>query len=90
MSGASLTITNSASVITWGGQITITVRIDQAGANRNVLVQGTRDGVNWTTVTTLNTGPLGTASAVYTPVTNLYYRASFVEGQRDFLLGGQE
>ncbi len=75
--GANLTITNSASVITWGGQITITVRIDQSGANRNVLVQGTRDGVNWSTVTTLNTGPSGTASAVYTPVTNLWYRANF-------------
>ncbi len=75
--GANLTITNSASVITWGGQITITVRIDQSGANRNVLVQGTRDGVNWSTVTTLNTGPSGTASSFYTPVTNLWYRASF-------------
>ncbi len=75
--GANLTISNSASVITWASQITITVRIDQSGANRNVLVQGTRDGVNWTTVTTLNTGPLGTASAVYRPVTNLWYRASF-------------
>ncbi len=75
--GANLTITTSASVITWGGQITITVRIDQSGANRNVLVQGTRDGVNWSTVTTLNTGPSGTASSFYTPVTNLWYRASF-------------
>ncbi len=75
--GANLTITNSASVITWGGQITITVRIDQSGANRNVLVQGTRDGVNWSTVTTVNTGPSGTTSFFYTPVTNLWYRANF-------------
>ncbi len=75
--GANLTITNSASVITWGGQITITVRLDQSGANRNVLVQGTRDGVNWSTVTTLNTGPSGTTSFFYTPVTNLWYRANF-------------
>ncbi len=75
--GANLTITNSASVITWGSQITITVQIDQFGANRNVVVQGTRDGVNWSTVTTLNTGPSGTASSFYTPVTNLWYRASF-------------
>ncbi len=77
VSGANLTIANSASVITWGGPVTITVRIDQSGANRNVLVQGTRDGVNWSTVTTLNTGPSGTASFFYTPVTNLWYRATF-------------
>lgn len=76
-SGANLTMANSASVITWGGQISITVRIDQFGANRTVQVQGSRDGVNWTTVTNLNTGPSGTASVLYRPVTNLYYRANF-------------
>ncbi len=75
--GANLTIANSASVITWASQISITVRIDQLGANRSVQVQGSRDGVNWTTITNLNTGPSGQASFLYSPVTNLYYRANF-------------
>jgi hypothetical protein len=75
--GANLTISNSASVITWASQISITVRIDQAGANRTVQVQGSRDGVNWTTVTNLVTGPSGATSFLYSPVTNLYYRANF-------------
>ncbi len=75
--GANLTISNSASVITWGSEISVTVRIDQLGANRTVQVQGSRDGVNWTTITNLNTGPSGQASFLYSPVTNLYYRANF-------------
>ena len=78
--GANLTISNSASVITWGSEITVTVRIDQLGANRTVQVQGSRDGVNWTTITNLNTGPSGQASFLYSPVTNLYYRANFAGG----------
>lgn len=75
--GANLTIATSASVITWGGQITVSVRIDQFGANRPVQVQGTRDGVNWTTIVSLPTDAAGNASYLYTPVSNLYYRAVF-------------
>ena len=75
--GANLTITNSASVITWGSQITIGVRLDQFGGNRPVQVQGTRDGANWTTIVTLTTNASGNASYLYAPVSNLYYRAVF-------------
>ena len=75
--GANLTIAISAAVITWGNEISVTVRIDQLGANRTVQVQGSRDGANWTTITNLNTGPSGQASFLYSPVTNLYYRANF-------------
>lgn len=75
--GANLTITTSRQVITWASQILITVRIDQAGANRQVQVQGSRDGANWTTIVTLLTDGSGNASYLYTPVTNLYYRAAF-------------
>jgi hypothetical protein len=75
--GVTLTITNSASVITWGSQISIAVRFDQAGAGRSIQVQGSRDGTTWTTVTTLLTDANGSASSVYAPVTNLYYRAVF-------------
>jgi hypothetical protein len=76
-STANLTVTNSASVITWGSQVMITVRFDQAGANRAVQLQGTRDGVNWTTIVTLGTDPSGIGSFVYRPATNLFYRAVF-------------
>ncbi len=76
-SGANLTISNSASVITWASQFTISVRIDQSGASRAVQVQGSRDGANWTAIVSLNTDASGNASYVYAPVTNLYYRAVF-------------
>jgi hypothetical protein len=75
--GASLTIATSRSVITWASQILIAVRIDQAGANRQVGLQGSRDGVNWATIAGLITDANGNASYLYTPVTNLYYRAVF-------------
>jgi hypothetical protein len=77
VTGANLTIATSGSVITWGSQVGITVRIDQAGANRPVQVQGSRDGTNWTTIATLTTDAAGNASYVYAPVTNLYYRGVF-------------
>jgi hypothetical protein len=75
--GTTLTITNSSPVITWGSSISITVRIDQSGANRLVAVQGSRDGITWTPIVSLTTNASGNASFTYKPVTNLYYRAVF-------------
>ena len=77
VTGATLTIATSPSVITWGGQILISVRIDQFGANRQIQVQGSRDGVNWTTIASSPTDASGNATYLYRPVTNLYYRAVF-------------
>jgi hypothetical protein len=74
---ANLSITSSQTVITWGSQILITLHIDQSGTTRQVAVQGTRDGSNWTTIVTLVTDASGNASFLYHPVTNLYYRAVF-------------
>jgi hypothetical protein len=76
-SGSALTITTSSSVITWGSQIVLTARIDQLGANRQVQLQGSRTGSSWTTIATLFTNASGNVSYLYTPVTNLYYRAVF-------------
>jgi hypothetical protein len=64
-------------VILWGQGITLTVQFGANGASKSFLLQGTRDGVTWTTITTLTTNASGTASLFYTPVTNLYYRAVF-------------
>ena len=75
--GATLTISNSASVITWASQISIAARFDQSGANRVVQFQRSRDGFTWTTFASLVTSSSGTASVLYAPATNLYYRAVF-------------
>ena len=64
-------------VITWGQGFTLTVQFATNGANKTFQLQGTRDGVTWTTITTLTTNANGRATFFYTPVTNLYYRAVF-------------
>lgn len=77
LSGATLTLTNSASVITWASQIAITIRFDQSGANRVVQLQRSHDGFTWTTIGSLVADSLGAARFLYSPATNLYYRAVF-------------
>jgi hypothetical protein len=65
-------------VILWGQGFTLGVQFAMPnGNNRSFQLQGTRDLVTWTTITTLTTDPNGRASLFYTPVTNLYYRAVF-------------
>ncbi|MBI2763883.1 MAG: hypothetical protein HYX54_09085 [Chloroflexi bacterium] len=77
-SGTVITVASSASVITWGAGVTLTVRFPAiGGALKQFQLQGTRDGVTWSTIATLNTDPLGVASLTYRPATNLYYRAVF-------------
>jgi hypothetical protein len=82
---ASITLTTSAPippgaqnpVILWGQGFTLGVQFGANGANRQFQLQGTRDLITWTTITTLTTDANGRASLFYTPVTNLYYRAVF-------------
>jgi trimeric autotransporter adhesin len=76
-SGVTLSITTSSSVITWGSSISIGVRFDQSGANRPVVIQGSRDGITWTPIVTVTTNVSGTSAYTYAPVTNLFYRAVF-------------
>ena len=83
---AAITLTTSAPtppgahnpVILWGQGFTLTAQFAMpGGGNRTFQLQGTRDNVTWTTITTLTTDANGRASLFYTPVTNLYYRAVF-------------
>ena len=92
---ASITLTTSAPtppgaknpVILWGQGFTLTVQFAMPnGNNRTFQLQGTRDLVTWTTITTLTTDANGRATLFYTPVTNLYYRAVFA-GTTDLAAG---
>jgi trimeric autotransporter adhesin len=82
---ASITITTSAPmppgakdpVITWGQGFTLGIQFAASGSGKTVALQGTRDGINWTTITSLTMGASGGTSYHYTPVTNLWYRAVF-------------
>jgi hypothetical protein len=83
---AAITLTTSAPtppgahnpVILWGQGFTLTAQFAMpGGGNRTFQLQGTRDNLTWTTITTLTTDANGRASLFYTPVTNLYYRAVF-------------
>jgi hypothetical protein len=64
-------------VIRWGQSFTLGVQFGPNGANRSFQLQGTRDEVTWTTITTLTSDANGQASLLYSPVTNLFYRAVF-------------
>jgi hypothetical protein len=82
---AAITLTTSAPippgaqnpVILWGQGFTLGVQFGANGASKQFQLQGTRDLITWTTITTLTTDANGRASLFYTPVTNLYYRAVF-------------
>jgi hypothetical protein len=82
----SITLTTSAPtppgaqnpVILWGQGITLTTQFAMPnGGGKTFQLQGTRDNVTWTTITTLTTDANGRATLFYTPVTNLWYRAVF-------------
>ena len=82
----SITLTTSAPtppgahdpVILWGQGFTLKAQFVMPGGNgKTFQLQGTRDGISWTGITTLTTDSSGLASLFYTPVTNLYYRAVF-------------
>jgi hypothetical protein len=92
---ASITLTTSAPippgaknpVILWGQGFTLTTQFAMPnGASRTFQLQGTRDLVTWTTITTLTTDANGRATLFYTPVTNLFYRAVFA-GTADLAAG---
>jgi hypothetical protein len=92
---AAITLTTSAPtppgaknpVILWGQGFTLTAQFAMPnGGNRSFQLQGTRDLVTWTTITTLTTDANGRATFFYTPVTNLYYRAVFA-GTTDLAAG---
>ena len=82
---ATITLTTSAPtppgaqnpVITWGQGFNLGIQFAANGSGRSVQLQGTRDGLTWTTITTLTMASSGGTTYHYTPVTNLWYRAVF-------------
>ncbi len=74
---AQITLTPSASVITWAQPVTITAQFALNGAGKTFALQTSTDAVNWVTTATLTADSSGRASFTWTPVTNLWYRAVF-------------
>jgi hypothetical protein len=83
---AQITVTPSAAVITWGQSVTITTTFLVNGAAKTFTLEGSRDGITWTTIATLITGAGGTSSYAYRPVSSLFYRAVF-GGTSDLIAG---
>jgi hypothetical protein len=74
---ATITLTTSASVITWASGIVLTTQFSTNGAGRSFQLQATRDGVTWATAATLTTDASGRATFAYRPATNNWYRVVF-------------
>jgi hypothetical protein len=75
-----ITVTPSASTITWGGTVVLTTRFAANGANRTFQLWGARDNrnpANFALITTQTTNSSGIATFAYTPPTNLFYEARF-------------
>ena len=75
--GAVISLTTSASVITWGQAVVLTVQFGLNGGSKTFDLQGARDGVTWVSVASPTTDVSGRATFVYRPATNLYYRVVF-------------
>lgn len=74
---ATITLTNSASVITWGQGVTLNIQFGTGGGNRSFTIERTRDSFTWFTEATLTTNASGFATYVYRPATNNYFRIRF-------------
>jgi hypothetical protein len=81
-----ITLTTSASVITWGSGIILTTQFGANGANRTFTLQAARDGVTWVAIASLRTDLAGRATFTYRPATNNFYRAVFA-GAADLVAG---
>ena len=73
---AVLLIASSASVVTWGGSITLSVSF-AGGAGESVTLENSRDNATWSTIAAALVGDDDHATFAYRPVDNRYYRASF-------------
>ena len=76
---ASITLTPSSTVITWGEGVSFTAHFGGNGANRQFTLQVSKDGVNFSNIAgaTLTTDVSGNATFTYRPSDNRYYRAAF-------------
>ena len=74
---ATLTLTRSRGMITYGETDTFSVQCGAGGANRSFVIQYTSVGVPWTTIANLVTNSSGFASMTYSPTRTGYVRAAF-------------
>ncbi len=78
---AALGLAAAAPTITWGSGAALSMRLsDPLGGSpaldgRRVDLQSSVDGIAWSSIAALTTAAGGTASAIYRPSTNLWYRA---------------
>ncbi len=86
VAGGSITLYNSASTITWGRAVSFVIQMGANGANKQVILEGARDGKTFGTVANLTTNSLGRATFTYRPPTNRYYRVRFL-GTSDLAAG---
>jgi hypothetical protein len=74
---AQITLSTSATVITWSQSVTLTGQFGLNGASKSVVLQTSTDQVNWTNTANLTANSAGTATFTWTPARNLYYRLVF-------------
>jgi hypothetical protein len=74
---AQISLTRSASTITWGQTVVLYTQFGVNGAGKTFTLQAARDGVTWSTIATLTTDSNGRSAYAYRPATNNYYRAVF-------------
>lgn len=74
---STLTLTPSATVITWGDTVVLRMAFGTAGANRIVVLETSRDTLTWENINILTTDGNGNTSWPYRPASNRYYRATF-------------
>lgn len=78
---ATLTLTRSHGMITYGESVTFSVQLGATGpsrADRSIILEYTSVGVPWATIATLTTNSSGFASFNYSPTRTGYVRARFV------------
>ncbi len=78
ISPATLTLTRSRGMVTYGEPDTFSVQFGTGGANRSFVLEYTSVGVPWTTIATLTTNAAGFASFTYVPTRTGYVRARFL------------
>ena len=75
---AQLTLTPSATVVTWGQPVTLNATIGPSGANRTITLQQLpATAPDWADVTAAVTDASGNASFTFSPRTNTQFRVSF-------------
>ena len=74
---ASITLTRSSPLITWGTGIFLTTQFGINGGGKTFQLQRSNDNVTWITMATQTTDTFGRAIFTFRPPTNLFYRVVF-------------